>query len=318
MGKLTFGSVLVVVLGLLVMVISGPTIFSSNPYVCGYCHQALSSTWQKSSHAKASCINCHQELGLVGSTTFKISLYSMGFSFISGNYDKPVKAEIENTNCLGCHETVEKKAIVAKGIRVSHKEFLSKGYRCTYCHNTVAHSTAVLRKNLPEMDKCSVCHNGERASKDCAQCHTTEESKRPTQDATSVWSITHGPAREKTHGMGDLKTCNVCHGSEFCIRCHQIAMPHPEGFPGVHGKKFLEVGALCDRCHSRSFCEGCHETTMPHYAGFLSEHAKIVRKEGKQFCLRCHLKRDCNECHSKHKHTPIPSLTLPKEVAPVE
>lgn len=313
MLKLTFGSFAVVAIGLLLMLTASPAAFTSYDSVCLYCHQAGYTTPEKAPHADTKCVACHRDRGLAGATAFNLSMFSMASSFLRGGYDTPLKAEVRNANCLACHEEVETKTVVAKEIRIRHADFLAQGYRCTFCHNTLAHWKVVRRKNLPEMDKCSVCHDGEIAAKDCVTCHTTERSKRAGGAEPTVYSITHGEKRLSTHGMGDLKTCDACHGSEFCVRCHQLELPHPADFPGVHGQKFLEAGAQCMKCHQKSFCDGCHQTSMPHYPGFLPAHGEIVRKEGGRYCLDCHLREGCLNCHEKHTHKPEPGLTPPKK-----
>ncbi len=146
----------------------------------------------------------------------------------------------------------------------------------------------------------------QRASTKCALCHLFAASrfrkeKQPTE-RTAPWAITHGKTWKGTHGMGNLATCQICHDSKACARCHLVELPHSDDFPAVHGRQFLENPEACDRCHNRSFCRSCHKIQMPHPKGFLKDHSEQTKKLANELCDNCHVPADCDECHVRHTH----------------
>lgn len=309
------GAFLAILAGVLlwIFLLTFPFTFASSPVFCNTCHNTLYTAWSRSPHANTGCLSCHQKKGFVGFLNFRLQIYAMTTSFLTRRFDKPIKAEIENENCLTCHQIVKEEPRTIRTIRVSHKEFLEKRLRCTSCHNTVTHSSAILRKNYPSMDKCLDCHNGEIASEECDVCHTTVTKSKKPEHGKGLLVIIHGREWQKNHGMGNLKTCSVCHKADFCVRCHQIELPHPEDlWPANHGKKAIEIVGSCGKCHVKNFCQSCHQIDMPHPPTFLREHSKISKKLGKNNCLGCHVETDCDDCHTRHIHPAKPGLTMPK------
>jgi len=280
--------------------------FSNRPSFCQLCHERNEYlTWKKSSHHRIECVKCHQGRGAIGSFAQKIKVAQMLLSHASGNYDKPIKAHVRNHTCKKCHAQRIKKTLVKWEIRISHKELLNSGARCVDCHNTVAHGKRTTNPAYPNMDTCARCHNGEEADAECELCHLSDspfrEAKPPTE-RIGPWAITHGKAWSKTHGMGNLLTCQICHEADDCVRCHQIELPHGDDFPGIHGRLSMENPDACDRCHNRSLCESCHRIEMPHPETFIKAHSKQIKKLGKSICDSCHIQSDCDECHVRHTH----------------
>lgn len=233
----------------------------------------------------------------------------MIISFIMGENKQPIKANVSNAICKRCHSERIKKVFSKNEIIVSHTEFLDKGAKCVDCHNTVAHGKKTTNPTYPHMDTCSKCHDGENTSAKCELCHESatapfRKDKQPTEK-TGPWAITHGEGWKDTHGMGNLKTCQICHGSQepnFCKRCHQIDLPHGDDFPGIHGRLSFENPETCSRCHNKSFCKSCHKIDMPHPKDFIKDHADRTTKSGEKVCYNCHVPTDCDDCHVKHTH----------------
>lgn len=284
-----------------------PFTVTISPSYCATCHLMSPEfkSWTTSPHKKADCLSCHRDKIPFGVLTFKARQYSMLASQVTGIYQKPITSDINNQNCLSCHQKQTEKLLVSRTIRVSHKEFLAKGARCTDCHNTVAHRNTVPRKKYPHMDKCTVCHNGTEASADCYICHTKEKSKKPRY-RMGPWAITHGETWTKTHGMGSLATCQVCHPEDYCMKCHEIKLPHPSvTWPANHGKIAKNMKDNCITCHIASFCENCHQIEMPHPANWLPRHSRIAKSIDDKDCRRCHARYDCQECHKRHIHRAV-------------
>jgi len=222
-------------------------------------------------------------------------------NWVSGVYERPVTAEVSREQCRLCHLDVETKVIVKNALRVSHGEFARAGWQCTECHNTIAHKGVVLKEEFGTMEKCLECHNLEKVSIRCNLCHV-ENVERERRVYLDAWRVTHGPTWRSIHGMGNLSTCNVCHGEGKCARCHQIDLPHSEAWMGVHGEVARQSLCSCLQCHQQNLCRSCHQIEMPHPASFLPAHSKIVKGKGEKFCLRCHMKASCNTCHERHIH----------------
>lgn len=292
---------------MMVLILFSSFLVIDSPSLCNQCHQMKKeySTWKKPPHSQASCTNCHSFSGRSGWIMFRLKRCQMLISYLLGNYTQPITAKVKNANCLSCHQDVQEKTLVKRTIRVSHKEFLKEGDRCTDCHNTITHKQQVPRKKYPHMEKCTPCHNGDTASKSCSLCHTEQESPKPRY-GMGPWAVTHSDKWAKTHGMGNLSTCIVCHPQDYCVRCHQTELPHPEeAWEATHGKRALSMGEICNSCHFLNYCSSCHQTAMPHPDGWLPIHGKESEGLGKKNCIRCHIEYDCDDCHEKHIHRAI-------------
>lgn len=286
--------------------------FTWSKSFCGFCHAKETKyfTLKNKPHLRLNCLDCHKNRQVAGYFITRIEGIEMLFSFATGLYNKPIQAQIDNQACLLCHRQVAK-TFTSRGIRVSHKEFLSKGYLCTNCHNTIAHKETIAKKNYPYMDQCLECHNGDIASSNCDNCHTKDVEEKPRY-ISGPWAITHGRNWKKTHGMGNLKTCSVCHHKDYCKKCHTIELPHDKDiFAANHGKVALEFYSTCTSCHMESFCKNCHQIQMPHPENFLPEHSNITKKIGKENCLRCHIEPNCDECHARHIHPGVAGVKSP-------
>ncbi|MDI6891799.1 MAG: NapC/NirT family cytochrome c [Actinomycetota bacterium] len=286
---------------ILILLFTGGLVGSSHPSFCKSCHieKPYYQSWKESPHNEMGCLSCHQEPGVLGFCAEKLEMAKRIISNTLRSYRKPVIGNVSNASCLKCHEWIQKKLAIKKGIRVSHREFLEKAYKCIDCHSTVAHGEVSAIEEYPHMDKCTPCHNKRIAPTTCEICHVKGAER--TVRYTGPWAVTHGPKWEKTHGMGNLTSCIVCHEEEKCTKCH-VLIPHPENWPYLHGKNAREENSNCDFCHIKSFCENCHQIEMPHPEEFLPVHADELKEVGEKICLHCHAKSSCDLCHTKHAH----------------
>ena len=115
------------------------------------------------------------------------------------------------------------------------------------------------------MDSCLKCHFVNPAdTKSCEKCHLKGETGRLAKN--SSWRLTHGPDWRTTHGLGDLNTCKACHTADKCVGCHNMPVPHPDGFKSQHGTEVLArpTGSRdCLVCHKKARATGatacpCH------------------------------------------------------------
>jgi hypothetical protein len=220
---------------------------------------------------------------------------------------------VPSGRCLTCHEDDLRGSKVARGIRMNHKGLDSTEWPCTRCHPTTAHGAASYRQNGYNMDSCLPCHNTNPSNPaTCAVCHpngspTAEGGKPTTGEVPTPWEVSHGKNARSTHGMGDLNTCKACHAPEYCISCHDLQLPHPEGYLHIHGEQTAALGLDgCLTCHKQASCDACHGVEMPHPDGFLQAHPKTAAGESSDMCLRCHTAESCEECHIRSTHPGLP------------
>lgn len=297
-------TLIILVLAVAFVLISLPIFFTPSVTFCRLCHGREYKNRQSSSHHDVSCNACHRRPDFFAFVTYRLTILRMTGNVLTGFYDRPVRADVSSEACRVCHQREETKTLVVKGIRISHKELLNAGYECTYCHSTVVHGKLVPSPREVDMDKCLSCHDGERASAECEECHPsgTRRVRGVAKVAKDPWQITHGDKRRELHGMGNMAYCNLCHKPNFCARCHKVDLPHPESWLNVHGDQAKQNRKNCLSCHKEKLCDNCHKIAMPHPHSFLPEHAKETKRLGKGFCLKCHLEQGCDNCHTAHIH----------------
>lgn len=275
----------------------------SFPGVCASCHamKPFAAELEASAHAEVSCYDCHLTAGAWDWPQFKATelarMYPRGI--LGGELTGPV-TRTGASPCIRCHEDVLMGTVSAQGLRINHG-VCAAGGSCDNCHSTVAHGSAVRWAREPVMEDCAACHAEAGASVACDLCHDGRiESDRL---AAGPWQITHGPAWETTHGMGNLASCATCHPADYCVRCHQISLPHPIDFPSRHGADAIEAPGSCETCHDRAaLCDTCHGMEMPHPGSFLKEHGSLATSFTDGRCTGCHYESDCQTCHETHVH----------------
>ena len=267
---------------------------------CAWCHDSAHFVEQTAarSHAKVECLRCHVSPGPVPRMTYAYNvLFGMTLHVtpVSGGPD----TAIPDSTCLSCHAAVMTKKVTVNGLSILHKQ-CTKGRTCVHCHADTAHGTAVKWITTVNMNECLDCHNTDRVRSDCNVCHAKRSEAERIR--SGEWMVTHNANWQKTHGMGDLKTCAACHAREYCARCHGMPLPHGADFIRSHPALAQTNRRDCAVCHKQAFCNSCHGLVMPHPAKFTPSHASIVKKQGTVVCLRCHVQDDCNNCHVKHVH----------------
>lgn len=273
---------------------------SSSTAVCGACHsmkpyiQALDA----SPHASVGCYSCHLQAGAWDYPAFKLAeLGRMYPRAGEATLTRPASL-LSAAACLRCHAEVNDTTTEGNGLRIRHRT-CAVGGTCDGCHAATAHGDASRWKRTASMEACVGCHLDTKAATACDTCHklrtTTERLKaRP-------WATTHSTGWSDSHGLGELRYCRTCHPTEFCVKCHKVALPHDAEFPKRHGADALRADSTCSTCHDRAqFCDSCHQVAMPHPTGFLAEHSTAARGPADARCLKCHQQGDCDRCHDEH------------------
>jgi nitrate/TMAO reductase-like tetraheme cytochrome c subunit len=276
---------------LMLLFLTGSLIYTSQPQFCRACHQRSNEyqEWKTSVHKRVGCLACHQEPGVFGFIAGKIERFDDSISTIKKYYFKipyriPIRARVSNSSCRRCH-LVERKTLVSHTIKVSHKEFLKVGYKCTDCHNTVTHNKTVSQPKFPSMDKCVLCHNNKIALAQCRLCHVPDVGRKPRQ-------VMDYP---KIH-LEPPSTCRGCHSIEKCNECHGLEMPHPKNWKKKHPREGFVNKKVCWNCHDIKFCQECHpRMPWPHPDDFPETHGKASEQPGSCGCHR--REKFCSICH---------------------
>lgn len=273
------------------------------PPKCSPCHEGpkakVAISTEHSVHKNQRCTSCHAGKSFSDRLGFGAQvMYSMYIPVMdSQNFDNPATF---TSRCQNCHNSLGG-VLSNNGLNINHST-CAVSMSCAQCHGTVGHTIkGASNANIYTMDKCYTCHKSINKTEGCSLCHAGKSAQ--TIKATSSWKITHGPNWQKTHGMGNLNTCSVCHASSMCAKCHGVGVPHGTGFFGDHGTYAMNADQKCETCHAKTFCSDCHSGyEMPHPKGFFTEHDKIATTDTDKGCLVCHSSKDCTDCHAKHIH----------------
>lgn len=286
---------------------------SRSPKFCMKCHvnNDVYKTWVKSDHKKVACNQCHQSAGILGYTEYMVRGLSNLSSYASRSWPEPIKTVINDNTCLSCHEESISKVFESKGIRVSHKEILESGAKCSDCHAATGHEKVTSPVKRPQKSQCLKCHDGKQASAKCQTCHVQDIARSARMEKR-----TYSKAQ-----TSQLTTCRGCHTIKTqnnCKSCMGFEMPHPEGWAPdpdvpaafrtkakpIHSAIAFKNFEKCMKCHSTTqFCNRCHrfpaEDKRNHGPQWLVEH----QKQGKNPSCGCHRPTPstewCEFCHGK-------------------
>lgn len=231
--------------------------------------------------------------------------------------------------CKACHKyemphPAEFKQFHAKTGRADKKQ-------CAFCHtfpetcSNCHHVGSSVKVPWQSLHGASVMKNG---GDSCfAKCHTvsfcsachTKLKVLPASHKGKGWThraALNTPAGHPAAYQANGAICGYCHGSgdaatnKFCMGCHKLAMPHPDGFGskddgGAHAQGFKDKKlskAVCANCHTTAFCNGCHHN----YTGslpWLKQHPNVVKSGDPAQCFaKCHKETFCSYCHVRLIH----------------
>lgn len=266
---------------------------------CVRCHRDRfeASAEHAQAHSKIACASCHAEPGIGGRTALGVQTLADVVVQATGRDLGTAERRPRSSSCLRCHVGIGN-ALVRKVVRVSHAEFVEDpAFRCTDCHASVGHGPRGEPDDRPRMALCLRCHDGSRASADCAVCHPggiTDVRGVSTYDYPLVQ-------------LPPVTTCEGCHSMERCDACHGLRMPHPPDW--VEVGRHARAGAFsrrekCKKCHERADCQtACHPTgAFPgdgHAAEWQMLHGADTSREALTQCRQCHSNPgfSCEACH---------------------
>jgi hypothetical protein len=295
----------IILLALVFIFLGSIGVWTSTINSCSSCHlmRPEGQIWRKSSHRNISCYKCHRDPGAMSTVISKFRTVRMIAVTATDKFSKPMRSFVPDIRCLYCHKNILKGVNRSKNIKVRHKDFAGKIWKCVDCHIGVAHGAAVPLQNPPVMTRCVMCHDNRKASAKCGVCHTDDIQKTVKFKKWDPWQRAHGENGQKLHGTTDRTVCVVCHKRSFCSKCH-IQMPHPASFKETHGKEAKLKDAKCMRCHSQNTCFSCHKLDLPHPKQFKVTHKTEVKNLGRRLCDGCHTERSCSDCHAYHEYHP--------------
>ncbi len=261
---IALGSPIVVALLVAVALVGTYVTTSLDGFCAGACHgdSEIVHTAARIDHAR--CVQCHEESGLAGVVPNTASRLRMVTAAAMGADSSGLGVSVPSRTCLECHEEVHDKTLTtARGVKVSHKEFLDAGSPCSDCHPSVGHSRRVY---TGDMSACITCHDGKTVSAECDVCHVKDPvqagfkgGKDSTQTVGSG-NIIYAPvnaANRRCEGCHDVvNKCDPCHGG--------VRMPHSDAYKaGGHAPDAVFEGkAKCWRCHNVGSCNGLCHTSM--------------------------------------------------------
>lgn len=229
--------------------------YSASASFCSNCHfeKKYIKSWKRSTHKTTNCLACHQEPGVAGYLSEKLlMLKRIGIAVDAIQPRSPAAAMTSSSACLQCHENIVNSVVTSNGTRVAHKHIIEKGYRCTDCHNQMAHGKLIKPVRRPTMAECMECHNGKTAFDECNGCHV---ERIPLKKDLSRYAKVR---------PSNYNSCTGCHSTKNCGNCHKTQTPHPRSYFSdirAHSSEASSVGkGECKVCHKgNNFCEQCHE-----------------------------------------------------------
>jgi len=252
-------------------------------------------------HDSLTCVNCHEPgntlqgvtLNLFPRSTHAVYGFIQGYAQDPNVSNRTTYGTVTQASCEGCHHpsTFTRTLIINRedqvNLRVSHTEPLEAGMSCTQCHLfSERQETSVVQQG---MQNCVSCHNGDRASIACANCHMADSPPDTIQRTMgSVWS------RQLIFDRPDA-SCYDCHDPRSCDECHGTRVPHTPEYmmhvhiPGgemIHAYDYWRIGDMCYNCHfydnasTAGPCSACHGGDyMPPPPRYLTPRQEAILRE---------------------------------------
>jgi nitrate/TMAO reductase-like tetraheme cytochrome c subunit len=174
---------LIVNVGVLIFVgavtVGGMAVYSKQSSFCASCKimQTRYVGWERSTHArsvhaKADCITCHSEPGIVGE--FKAHLNGARYVFVrvtGGHAGAILRGKVYTKACLACHKVEDIRTKIS-GHEVNHRAHLAHKLDCFECHRDLAHGTLLGEPTVRPMETCVSCHRLQQFQmRNCVLCH---------------------------------------------------------------------------------------------------------------------------------------------------
>jgi len=211
--------------------------------------------WQRSTHARVSCAQCHVDPGVIGFVTFAArSIPAFYSQLIFGPTSQNLLQTPHTAACQRCH-TGYRTVSPAGDLLIPHEAHVVVLHiACPVCHKNLVHSLNTQGYNTPEMQTClTLCHNGVKATNQCDKCHTQKQV--PPGHKNKNWLQIHPTMVTKIN-------CGQCHAWQpnYCKACHSIRPPtHVGNWKQLHQFAVKAEGDKgCLFCHGAAFCKNCH------------------------------------------------------------
>jgi len=173
----------VVIAGVLIFIgavmLGGMAVYSTQSSFCASCKIMQTryvgwerSTHARSAHAKADCIDCHSEPGIIG----EFNAHLNGARYVAvvlagGNRGAILRGKVYTSACTECHK-VEDIASRNPGHEMNHAAHLAHNVECFQCHVDLAHGTLLGEPRTPVMEVCMSCHRQQQGQiSKCVLCH---------------------------------------------------------------------------------------------------------------------------------------------------
>jgi len=173
----------VVIAGVLIFIgavmLGGRAVYSTQSSFCASCKIMQTryvgwerSTHARSAHAKADCIDCHSEPGIIG----EFNAHLNGARYVAvvlagGNRGAILRGKVYTSACTECHK-VEDIASRNPGHEMNHAAHLAHNVECFQCHVDLAHGTLLGEPRTPVMEVCMSCHRQQQGQiSKCVLCH---------------------------------------------------------------------------------------------------------------------------------------------------
>lgn len=133
-------SLAIVVLGVVAATAIWYRSTSTNAYCASTCHAMATParTWAASSHARITCVSCHDGSGLRNVPTAIVQRVSCLVAVV--NHKPSRRFPVPDARCLGCHSSIlDTKMSARNGEPFTHREVLAAGASCASCHGEQGH-----------------------------------------------------------------------------------------------------------------------------------------------------------------------------------
>lgn len=175
---------------------------------------------------------------------------------------------------------------------------------CSDCHTSVAESTSLTDRLLPNHDSCVNCHEVDNEN-ECSTCHVNENYEALIQKESELIY------NHKIHALLEIN-CTDCHKGLDKV---DYSFESSEVYPSME---------ICSACHNEvkiasNACESCHISTfnlLPqnHRSNDYVRSHKFLAWEANANCMMCHNNTTCQECHVAT--TGITETNLPNDFYP--
>ncbi|MBU4556701.1 MAG: cytochrome c family protein [Actinobacteria bacterium] len=209
--------------------------------------------WETSTHSKISCAECHVEPGVRGMLSFAADSIPAFYSqLLEGPAGTNLLQAPSRDACHQCHTRY--RAVAPSGdLLIPHRAHVEVlGMQCVTCHRDLVHSQNRYGFNKPEMETCLTCHDGDKASNACTDCHTRKNT--PDSHKGANWLAIHG-------SQAEVVDCGQCHNwtPSYCAKCHeQRPASHAGNWKTDHAPHARTRKDGCLVCHGQQFCDKCH------------------------------------------------------------